>query len=325
MEQPALLTIIRTDTTFRFRLDLPDAPSQGGQDYVVDFTPEIRERLRRVLHSAVQHMQTVAMMDVKRQTMKLGAINDSMLNMGRFLFDALLPPALQDALRRLDTGLIFTTNTPDIPWELLFDGNAKSGHYLCQHLSIGRQVANSRDGALRLSAPDRVARKMGRREAQGLSVLFMVNPTSDRPVAEEEVATLCTTLPESVSRIILYRQQANQLELRMRISADLPQVLHYAGPLPSTTNTGEPVLALGGNLRLDNVAVEQLFQPLPRRPLVFLSYHEDERQARNGTAAMSQLEREESMEKLASNLIAAGAGSVLTTRWPIHTQRTREF
>jgi len=325
MEQPALLTIIRTDTTFRFRLDLPDAPSQGGQDYVVDFTPEMRERLRRTLHSAVQHMQTVAMMDVKRQTMKLGAINDSMLNMGRFLFDALLPAALQDALHRLDTGLIFTTNTPDIPWELVFDGNAKSGRYLCQHLSIGRQVANSRDGGLRLSAPERAARKMGRRESQGLSVLFMVNPTSDRPAAEEEVATLCTTLPESVSRIILYRQQANQLELRMRVSADLPQVLHYAGPLPGTTNTGEPVLALGGNLRLDNMVVEQLFQALPRRPLVFLSYHEDERQSRNGTAAMSQLEREESMEKLASNLIAAGAGSVLTTRWPIHTQRTREF
>ncbi len=325
MEQPALLTIIRTDTTMRFRLDLPDTPSQGSQDYVVDFTLEMRERLRRTLHSAAQHMQTVAMMDVKRQTMKLGAINDSMLNMGRFLFDALLPAALQDALRRLDTGLILNTNTADIPWELLFDGNAKTGRYLCQHLSIGRQVANSRDGGLRLSAPDRIARKIGRRETQGLSVLFMVNPTSDRAAAEEEVATLCTTLPESVSRIILYRQQANQLELRMRISADLPQVLHYAGPFPSTTNAGEPVLALGGNLRLDGVAVEQLFQPLPRRPLVFLSYHEDERQSRNGTAAVSQLEREESMEKLASNLIAAGAGSVLTTRWPIHAQRTREF
>ena len=38
MEQPALLTIIRTETTFRFRLDLPDSPSPGGQDYVVDFT-----------------------------------------------------------------------------------------------------------------------------------------------------------------------------------------------------------------------------------------------------------------------------------------------
>src|SRR5205085_10642961 len=73
---------------------------------------------------------------------------------------------------------------------------------------------------------------MGRRETQGLSILFLVNPTSDRPVAEEEVATLCTTLPESVSRIILYRQQANQLEMRMRISADFPQVVHYAGPYP---------------------------------------------------------------------------------------------
>ena len=44
--------------------------------------------------------------------------------------------------------------------------------------------------------------------------------------------------------------------------------------------------------------------------------------SRNGTAALSQQEREEAMEKLASNLLAAGAGAVLTTRWPVHTQRT---
>ena len=325
MEQPALLTIIRTETSFRFRLDLPDSPPQGGKDYAVDLTAEIRERLRRLLQAASQHMQTLTLLDTKRQTMKLGAINDSLLHLGRYLFDTLLPATLQEALRRLDADLIINTNTPELPWELLYDGNAKSGRFLCQQISIGRQVANSREGGLRLSSPERIIRKVARREAQGLSVLFLVNPTSDRPAAEEEVATLCTTLPESVTRIILYRQQANQLELRMRVSADAPQVLHYAGPLPTTANSGEPALLLGGNLRLDGVAVEQLFQALPRRPLVFLSYHEDERQSRNGSAGHSQQERDEAMEKLASNLLSAGAGAVVAMRWPLHTQRTREF
>ena len=45
MEQPALFTIIRTDTNYRFRLDLPDSPV--GQEYSTELTTEMRERLRR--------------------------------------------------------------------------------------------------------------------------------------------------------------------------------------------------------------------------------------------------------------------------------------
>src|SRR3989440_9799756 len=324
MEQPTQLTIIRTDTVYRFRLDLPEGQPQPTQEYITEVTPEIRERLRRALQAATQQMQVVALADVRHQTMKLGVVNDAFLNLGRLLFDTLLPPPIQEALRRLDTPLIFNTNTPEIPWELLFEGSVKSGRFLCQHLSMGRQVASGRDGTSRLPMPDRSTRKVGRRETQGLTVLFLVNPTSDRPVAEEEVATLCTTLPESVSRMILYRQQANQLEVRMRMSADLPQVLHYKGPYPTTT-AGEPILALGGSSRLDSNTLEQIFQPLPRRPLVFLSYHDDERQVRNGSSISSQQEREESMERLAGNLMAEGAGAVLTIRWPANTHRTREF
>src|SRR6266536_3213562 len=343
MEQSALLTILRTETVYRFRLELPEGSSQGDQEYSIDLTPEIRERLRRALQAAAQQMQaieqamaqataqqmqaieqTMALADVKRQTMKTSANNDSLLNLGRFLFDHLLPTRIQEALRHLDTPLIINTNTPDIPWELLLDSKTKPGRFLCQHLSIGRQVAGGLDGAPRLPVSERTTRKIGRREAQGLTVLFLVNPGGDRPVAEEEVATLCTTLPESVSRIILYRQQANQLEMKMRISADSPHVLHYAGPLPITRGE-EPVLVLGGSSRLDSAVLEQLLQPLPRRPLVFLSYHENERQSRNGSSVPSQQEREESMEKLARNLLVSGAGAVLAMRWPVSTQRTREF
>src|SRR2546421_7249384 len=322
MEQPALLTILRTETIYRFRLELPESSSQAGQEYIIDLTPEIRERLRRTLQSVAQYMQTLAQADVKRQTMKLGVVNDSLLTLGRFLFDQLLPSQIQDALRRLDNALIIETNTPEIPWELLFEGNAKSGRFLCQHLSIGRQVSGREE--VRHSVADRATRKFGRRETQGLTVMFLVNPGSDRPVAEEEVATLCTTLPESVSRIILYRQQANQLEIKMRVGADSPHVLHYAGPVPLKVGE-EHVLALGGSSRLDSAAIEQLFQSLPRRPLVFLSYHEDERQGRNGSGAASQQEREDSMERLANNLLVSGAGAVLAMRWPVNTQREREF
>ncbi len=326
MEQPALLTIKRSDATLRFRLDLPESPTQLAQEYVTELTPEMRERLRRALQAAAQHMQTMALTEVRRQTMKLSVVNDSLLVLGRFLFDTILPPSMQEAMHQLDGALIFNTNTPEIPWELLYKGSAKNGRFLCQQISMGRQVAGGADGRARApTTVERATRKVGRRESQGLSVLFLVNPSGDRPGAEEEIATLCTTLPEAVARIILYRQQANQLEMRLRISADYPQVLHYAGPNPTISSNGEPLLALGGSVRLDGLAFEPLLQNLPRRPLIFLSYHDDERQARNGSTMPGQQERDETMERVAGNLISAGAGSVLMQRWPVNSQRTREF
>jgi ATP-dependent Clp protease ATP-binding subunit ClpA len=336
MEQPALLSIIRTDSTYRFRLDLPDGPVGGGQEYTVDLSVETRERLRRMLQSASQSMlgltsniqaQAPAAPDFRRQTTKLGAVNDVLLSLSRFLFDSLLPSPLQEALRHLNTPLVFYTNTPDIPWEMMFDASVKPGRYLCHTTSVGRLVHSGRERDLFMpsSLSERPTRKLGKRDVQGLSILFLVNPTSERVAAEEEIATLCTTLPESVARSILYRQQANQLEMRMRINAEFPHVLHYAGPLPLISPGGEPVLALAGNSRLDASSVEPLFQALPKRPLVFLSYHEDERQLRGGTSTLGQQERDEATDRLASSLLAAGAGGVIALRWPINTVRTREF
>ncbi len=326
MEQPALLTIVRTETAYRFRLDLPDRPVTG-QEYTTEITPEIRERLRRLQQAAAHYMQGL-LANSRRQTIKMSVAGDALPALGRFLFDTLLPPPIQEALGHLDIPLVLSTNTPDIPWELLFEGNTRSGHFLCQQLSIGRQVNNGRErehtGTLRLPLPG-PARKLGRRESQALSILFLVNPTGERFTAEEEVATLCTTLPETVSRVILYRQQANQLEMRMRITAESPQVVHYAGASPSPASPGEPALPLAGNSRLDKNTAEQLFQSLPRHPLVFLSYHEDERQDNNGNLFLSQQEREDAMEKMASNLIAAGAGAVIAMRWPVNPLHTREF
>ena len=320
MEQLALLNIIRTDTTFRFRLDLVDG--SAPLEYTTELTAESSERLRRSLQTASQQMQTS---EIKTQ-MRRGGANDTVLSLGRFLFDTLVPSPIQESLRYLDTSLLISTNTPEIPWELLYDSKTSPGHYLCQHVSVGRQLHSGRNSTAMNRQPlsDRLsvdtslhkARKMGRREAQGLSVLFLVNPTNERSLAEEEVATLCTTLPESVSRIILYRQQANQLEIRMSVKADTPQILHYAGPVPVTLSSGEPALALAGSSRLDASAASQLFQAFPRRPLVFLSYVDS---LQVGTLPAHE------MELLAGNLMTAGAGAVIAMRWPVNIQSAREF
>src|SRR5215470_16357424 len=249
MEQLAQLHIIRTDVAYRFRFDLPDG--SGTKEYTTEITTELSERLRRALQAASQHIQP----SEHQNQVKRSGPNDAVHALGRLLFDTFVPTAIQEVLRSLDIPLLIDANTPEIPWELLFDGTSSPGYFLCQRLSVGRQVYSGYDLAdyerPGVDTTLHKARRAVRRDVQGLSVLFLTNPTSDRSLAEEEVATLCATLPESVSRIILYRQQANQLEMRMSIKNEPPQVLHYAGPVPMKTKNGEPILALAGSSRLD--------------------------------------------------------------------------
>jgi ATP-dependent Clp protease ATP-binding subunit ClpA len=320
MEQLAQLQIIRTDAAYRFRLDLPDG--SGTKEYATEITPELSERLRHALLAASQNIQPS---EHKNQA-KRGGTNDAVHVLGRLLFDTFIPSAIQEVLRHLDIPLLINANTPEIPWELIFDSKSSPGHFLCQRLNVGRQVNSGYNSAISMPRSPHAermnvdtvlhkARKMGRRETQGLSILFLINPTSERSLAEEEVATLCTTLPESVSRIILYRQQANQLEMRMSIKNETPQILHYAGPVP-LTKAGEPILALAGNSRLDVNTASQVFQSFTKRPLVFLSFFDS---MQVGTLPAHE------MELLADNLIGAGAGAVITMRWPVNIQSSREF
>ncbi len=321
MEQLSTLHILRSDADYRFRLESPNGPSSGPLETTTELSAEQQERLRRLLLTASQYIQSG---DMKGQARRSGSL-DTFISLGRFLFDTLLPSTLQEGLRHLDAPLLLNTNTPDIPWELLYDSKPAPGHFMCQHMSIGRQSSSQRTSSLRPFANERLSvdtalhksRKPGRRETQGLTTLFLVNPTGECAGAEEEVATLCTTLPESVARIILYRQQANQLEMRMHCTTDMPQVLHYAGPVPVATPNSEAHLALAGNSRLDNTTAAQLFQSLPRRPLIILSYYNGSR-----TGSLPPYD----MEALAaSNLMASGASAVLTMRWATNAQRAREF
>src|SRR5260370_14983644 len=189
MEQLAQLNIIRTDAAYHFRFDLPDG--SGTKEYTTEITTELSERLRRALLAASQHMQPP---ENKNQTKRSG-INDAFHVLGRLLFDTLLPYAIQEVLRHLDVPLLINANTPEIPWELLYDNKPSPGHFLCQRLSIGRQVHSGRNSTSTTHRPplsDRMsvdttlhkARRIGRRETQGLSVLFLINPTSEPSLPE---------------------------------------------------------------------------------------------------------------------------------------------
>src|SRR2546421_12705608 len=144
MEQSAVLSIFRTETNYRFRLDLPDGPV--GQEYSTELTTELRERLRRVQQAAIQSFQPATTAELKRQTVNVGTVNDAVFSLGRFLFDTLLPIPIQESLRVLDSSaLILRTNTADIPWELMVDGSARSKQCLSQVLSIGRLILRNRE------------------------------------------------------------------------------------------------------------------------------------------------------------------------------------
>src|SRR5215471_6500224 len=114
MEQLTLLNIIRTDTAFRFHLDLPDgsAPSE----YTTELTTELSGRLRRALQGVSQQMQTS---EIKTQIKRSG-VNDTVHSLGRLLFESFVPLPIQENLRRLESPLLISTNTPEIPWELMY-------------------------------------------------------------------------------------------------------------------------------------------------------------------------------------------------------------
>ena len=249
MEQLAQLHITRTDSSYQFRLDLPEGPA--GQEYHTELTPETRERLRRALQAVTQAVPHMALTELKRQAAKLGAVNDALLSLGRTLFDTMLPDPLREEICRLDAPLLIHTNTPDIPWELLYDSRLKQrDRYLCLVNSVGRFIYHDKMRDQPTTFLDRAKRKFPKKDSQSLSILFLVNPTSERTSAEEEVVSLCTSLPETVSRTILYRQQANQLEMRLHTNTEPPHVLHYAGPAPVFNGHNESTLLLAGNSRL---------------------------------------------------------------------------
>src|SRR5579864_3652155 len=98
MEQLSLLHITRTDTIYRFRLEPPIGPVSGPLESSVELTTEQQERLRRALQSASQYMQSG---DAKGQARRSGS-SDALISLGRFLFDTLLSPSIQESLRQLD-------------------------------------------------------------------------------------------------------------------------------------------------------------------------------------------------------------------------------
>src|SRR5689334_4624469 len=108
MEQLALLNIVRTETALRFRLDLPEEgrtqvlPGQAPQEYTTELAPEMSERLRRLLQAVTHQMQQVA----EARGSRRGSASDALQALGRYLFDCLLPPALQEQLRQLDSPLL---------------------------------------------------------------------------------------------------------------------------------------------------------------------------------------------------------------------------
>src|SRR5689334_17928823 len=127
MEQLAQLNITRTDAAYRFRLDLSEG--SGSKEYTTDITTALSERLRRALLAASQHMQE----SENKTQAKRGGDNDSLLFLGQLLFNALVPSPIQEVLHHLDAPLLISTNTPEIPWELLYDSKPSPGRFLCQH------------------------------------------------------------------------------------------------------------------------------------------------------------------------------------------------
>ncbi len=171
---------------------------------------------------------------------------------GKALFDALLPSAtpgvrdLRDAVRSLATPLLLSTNDPDIPWELMHDGDG----FLGTKHSLGRSLRDAWDPG-RSGAAIRTERER--------RCLLVADPTGDLPSALEEASALRRQFADrGISCECLAGDEATFEAVLNRLVGSEFSMFHYAGHVAVEEDPEEYALALAGRRTLRSSAIERL-------------------------------------------------------------------
>src|SRR5262245_25263867 len=173
MSSPAVLSVLKLDDLYVVQFDLDSQhnnaisilvahPPVAGDDFAVSL-----DQLGRILNQLIDQRGSRA----SGQT-ATGA--DPLAAHGRLLYNLVIPPAIRQTLARLPMGspLVLATNQPELPWELLHDGQ----EYLCLQYRFARRMVAST-----LSRPAAEA------SYARWSALLIGNPTGDLPYASTEI------------------------------------------------------------------------------------------------------------------------------------------
>ncbi|MBK7895497.1 MAG: tetratricopeptide repeat protein [Anaerolineaceae bacterium] len=302
------LAIVRQDaTTYLFHWDAPQkegAPLRaisGGIDQLT-IAAEHHQRLEALITATVAGLQRLQVATENPQS--AGEKTSRRLEeLGRFMFNFLLPPALKKWLPQLSEGtaVLLATNDTTLPWELLHDGH----DFLALKFALGRQLLTPTPPNP-APAPERPHEK---------PFLFITNPTGELAEADKEVyklIDLCDRASENIVARQISHSRANKAAVLEAFGSGLYEFVHYSGH--ATANA----LCLADGLLSD----AELTQVLSGRPCVFLNGCQSAAQAKTAQPLpLSGL----NVQNLASAFIMHGARLFIGSLWDLFDAGSREF
>ena len=174
-------TILQQGSTYTFLWQPAAAQDHGGAaPYSCWATTSLLSHQRDELQAAIDLTA-----EVTGQLRSTGESLQPLLRLGRLLFSHLVPPPLQELIRRLPPGspLCITTNDTELPWELLHDDQ----DFLALRHGVSRQL-------LSVGAPGASVAEGRQERSHALNCLLIGNPNGDLPAADAEVENLLDLL-----------------------------------------------------------------------------------------------------------------------------------
>lgn len=304
MQPITTLSIVRLEGHYLIHLERPEAPQASVPAYVL--SRDLRQELSESIDHAAALLQYLhARHQALSASHPSSPASNPLRRLGWQMYRA-LPLEVREALRRLETPLLISTNDSDLPWELLHDGE--------RFLALAHPVARR----MVTSAPAR--RGTLRRTPGTWKALFIADPTGDLDGAATEAQALADLIERQVGRHpvrVICRRRATRKAILGALSSGEYDLIHYAGH--AFFNRDDPG-AGGLVLAQDEILTAQDIRgALNGQPIVFLNACQSiGSQTRDDDEAGHPLPYAGlNAYGLASAFIAGGARAFVGTLWRV--------
>lgn len=293
MSKVAFLAITRVGDGFRFQRGKPESGPAAFAPETTSISKDDQEQLHRAIEQATRDPSGRYQLE----------------NLGGWMSRRLLPPQIQDFLRKLDTPLIISTDAPEIPWELCYDGRTQQ--FLGLRCAIGRQLVTATELQAHTETPP----------FDEQSFLLIGNPRGDLKAAEEEIQRLRKIcLSAGASMRILMGSRATSFDVQLELEKGKQYLaIHYAGHAMQDSANGPCSLLLANKTRLSSDSIQKV---LRGHPIVFLNACATDRAGKPDRRNAITLKI---TEGLAGAFIGGGARCVIGTRWDVNDHEASDF
>lgn len=235
---------------------------------------------------------------------------------GRRMYGLLIPDAMQRLIEETrEFPLTITSNNPELPWELLHDGEG----FLCLKRMFARMPAGQ-------TFPRRTRESSSLAPTRDIRVLLIHSEAGEQlPNAAEEITAIQQTLSRMDPRpkvTLLSGSEVTSARLTDELSLGNYDVVHYTGH--AGFDPDRPHLSYLLLPSLELFRAERVQRLLEGHPVVFLNACESSRAARQesgattgGTVAQAQ--------GLGSAFVYGGAQACVGSLWPVFDDTAAEF